>query len=115
MMEKAQDALGGLDSVALSATEPRLAILAQVLERVFRSAERNSSKEYKLFISEEPLKTNYFGGVQGRESNTRFKKRLINFWAFCPGIAMEELKLMGVRSIILTSGDCKISFEQTVS
>ena len=32
------------------------------------------------------------------------KKRILNFWAFSPGIAMEELKKLGVRTIILTSG-----------
>ena len=32
------------------------------------------------------------------------KKRVLNFWAFSPGIAMEDLKKLGVRTIILTSG-----------
>lgn len=38
------------------------------------------------------------------------KKRVVNFWAFSPGIAMEDLKRLGVRSILLTSGTISFQF-----
>ena len=39
-----------------------------------------------------------------QNSNAQKKKRVLNFWAFSPGIAMEDLKSLGVRTVILTSG-----------
>lgn len=63
--------------------------------------------------------SNSWGGGSGARNNphtgqrihvanslvsTGKKKRIINYWAFSSGIAMDELKKMGVRSFILTSG-----------
>jgi regulator of telomere elongation helicase 1 len=31
-------------------------------------------------------------------------QRVLSYWCFCPGVAMEQLRALGVRSIILTSG-----------
>jgi hypothetical protein len=45
------------------------------------------------------------GGSGNTVAGTVTKKRVINYWCFSPGIAMEELKALGVRSIILTSGE----------
>ena len=61
--------------------------------------------------SQQPF-VNGRGGVWTRDTSrqssvdeeSRRKKRILHFWAFSPGIAMEDLKSLGVRSIILTSG-----------
>jgi hypothetical protein len=72
--------------------------------------------DYKVFICEEdvPKKGSGFGSsghksangvwVAGGNTPSSKKKRVLNFWAFSPGIALEDLKKLGVRSIILTSG-----------
>lgn len=79
--------------------------------------------DYKVFICEEEnvKKPSYGeragGGDRGyqmpagvhvsssyQNSNAQKKKRVLNFWAFSPGIAMEDLKSLGVRTVILTSG-----------
>jgi hypothetical protein len=123
-MEKAQSALGG---GSLTVPEPKLMALASALGRLFRGRSLQESclmvTDYKVFICEEDTGGGYNqrqsqgqsqGQNQGRtwvrqgsgpgDNRNEKKKRILNFWAFSPGIAMEELKRMGVRSIILTSG-----------
>eukprot|EP01038_Epipyxis_sp_PR26KG_P008177 gene8177-11062_t len=102
LIEETQNVLGvGLSGGApVSISEPKLVLFACAYERVFRSLS-SQAIDYKTFISEEdiPPKPGF------SNSFTRVgKKRIVNFWAFCSGIAMEELKGLGVRSIILTSG-----------
>ena len=104
--------------------------LGSALNRVFRGKTLQESSglvgDYKVFICEEEInnKKNYTPGNGGKNSsssssngvwvnggtnqnqngNGNIKKRIFNFWAFSPGIAMEDLKKLGVRTIILTSG-----------
>jgi regulator of telomere elongation helicase 1 len=76
--------------------EPKLSLLKKLLELVFSGKTLAQSAancaEYKVYVCE------------GDQREGKVKKRTINYWAFSPGIAMKELKRLGVRSIILTSG-----------
>lgn len=106
--------------------EPKLVALTGAFSRVFRGRTLSESvtavADYKVFICEEEnVKKNTYGDkgghstpyqlpagvrVSGGHYNTsnNQKKRVLNFWAFSPGIAMEDLKNLGVRTVILTSG-----------
>jgi hypothetical protein len=118
--------VGGKGGSGLSVPEPKLSMLASAFSRVYRGRTLQesvaSSVDYKVFICEEEAKSkdgynqpgsggpvNGRGGVwtSGGSSGSNAggtKKRVLNFWAFSPGIAMEDLKKLGVRSILLTSG-----------
>lgn len=104
MIENNEKALNGFDSFGggiapAIASEPKLNIFAQVYDRVIRANNRNVWSDYKVFISEETISNNNSYGSaynKGSASNGSsafkakvYKKRVINFWAFSPGIAME--------------------------
>lgn len=110
-----------------TATEPRLTMLAESLQKVFQGRSLteevvHSALDFRVFICEEEThavsKTS--GGVITSQRQIGKRKRILNYWAFSPGIAMVDLKRLGVRSIILTSGtlsplesfkeDMKLSF-----
>jgi regulator of telomere elongation helicase 1 len=86
-------ALGGARTGAMQ--EPKLALLAQCLGKVYKGRDLSEcmlqATDYSVFIKEESSKL-------GKG------KRVVNYWCFSPGVAMEELKRLGVRSILLTSG-----------
>jgi len=113
-MAEAENALGGFDSAGsggapLAASEPKLAVFIQLYERVIQANNRNLWQDYKVFVSEEGVTTtskwNHSGDVfSAKNGKGSQKKRVVNFWSFSPGIALEELKGLHVRSIILTSG-----------
>jgi len=104
IMDEAEKLMGGLSP--LSITEPKLTHFANSLKRVFRSKVRQENNlklmDYKVFVCEaEPNKSD----ARSHLIQNRLKpKRLLNFWAFSSGIAMEELMLKGIRSFLLTSG-----------
>lgn len=117
LLDEAENAASGGQSIP----EPKLVALSGCLNRVFRGRTlAESSKavaDYKVFIcEEEAAKKPGYTALQtqkrasgvwvngGDTSSTSQKKKVLNFWAFSPGIAMEDLKKLGVRSIILTSG-----------
>lgn len=87
-------ALGGARTGGIQ--EPKLSLLAQSLVKVYKGRDMAEcvrlAADYSVFIKEES------GKVGGKG------KRTINYWCFSPGVAMEEMKRLGVRSIILTSG-----------
>jgi hypothetical protein len=87
-------ALGGARTGGIQ--EPKLSLLAQSFTKVYKGRDMTEcmrlAADYSVFIKEDSGK----GGGKG--------KRTINYWCFSPGVAMEELKRLGVRSIILTSG-----------
>ena len=118
LLEEAEsNAAGGL-----SVPEPKLVALSGALNRVFRGRTLQEScaavVDYKVFICEEDTPKKGPGSgygsngyksangvwINGGNTPSVKKKRVLNFWAFSPGIAMEDLKKLGVRSIILTSG-----------
>ena len=87
-----------------------MSIFATLLHRLARAYSRNQWSDYTTFIKLEKT-TPYAQGIRGGDKGnftygggSPVSKRVINFWAFSPGIAMEELKGLGARSIILTSG-----------
>jgi hypothetical protein len=111
LLDAAQEALSGVDdllggSAPLHGTEPRLNIFKNSLERVFRSASYSGS-DYKVYISDEsPKKSDRYSNsssVLTSFSNSK-KIRTVNYWCFSTGIALMELKSLGIKSFILTSG-----------
>jgi regulator of telomere elongation helicase 1 len=101
--EEAQATLfsGNESGITLSSSESKLHGLLRCLQRVFRysHAERPSNEQdYKVFICEKMRE------ISTGVTKQYVKTRVLNYWAFSPGIAMEDLKMLGVRSIILTSG-----------
>lgn len=106
IMDEFSNVLGGLSP--LSITEPKLTHFCNSLRRVFRHRikQENSTKliDYKTFICEGDTNKSdnrYNISTQNRPSKP---KRVLNFWAFSSGIAMEELAQLGIRSFLLTSG-----------
>ena len=107
-------------SGSAAAVEPRITMLEKALPRVWRGRTLqeciNYSTDYKVFVCEEgsgggsmtgAMQHTADGGavyLDGGHQNKRSRVRVINYWAFNSGIAMEELKQLGCRSIILTSG-----------
>ncbi len=101
-------------SIALTA-EPKLTTLIKALERVFRSV--SDYNDYKVYICE---KEHSNASSSTANMKAGVQTRLLHFWAFSSGIAMTDLKKLGVRSIIMTSGtlspmnsfcdDMKLSF-----
>lgn len=93
-MDDVTAALGGVRTGAVS--EPKLSHLSQCFAKIYKGRDMadcvRHTVDYSVFIQEEASKL----GKQG--------KKIINYWCFSPGVAMEELKRLGVRSIILTSG-----------
>ena len=75
-----------------------------LLDRLYRANKRKAWGDYKVFIKCENIKQNSSTKQINHNSNEPKMRRVINFWAFTPGIAMEELKALGARSLILTSG-----------
>jgi regulator of telomere elongation helicase 1 len=116
LLDEQQNALGGFESAgnsSLTTSEPKLQQFAVVIDRLFR-VDRSCLIDYKVFIEEEPVVSKHNSksyastgevlGFNHRGNSGSKTKRVVNYWAFTPGIAMEELKSLGVRSIILTSG-----------
>lgn len=116
LMKKSMDALNGdgNSSINVSIPEPKLLSMSNHLARVFRSENKQAnlarSLDYKVFIREEDPKESSkptYGnrpGLLGAAKPSSTKKRAVNFWAFTSGIAMEELRALGVRTFVITSG-----------
>jgi hypothetical protein len=104
----------------LAASEPKLALFVQVFERLHQATSRHLWRDYRVFVSEESVGSSSSGGGGGGSKWSKGlstldvssptggkngqKKRVVHFWSFSPGIALEELRALHVRSIILTSG-----------
>jgi hypothetical protein len=106
IMDELSNVLGGLSP--LSITEPKLTHFSTSLKRVFRSRVKheNSIKliDYKTFICEADSNKSDNRFNQSTQNRSSKPKRVLNFWAFSSGIAMEELAQLGIRSFLLTSG-----------
>jgi hypothetical protein len=109
---------GGGGRMAVS--EPKLSLLAQSLAKVYRSRDVGEcmkiAQDFSVFVQEENSfgsgsgggrggAARGWGGRAGGSGSTGKKKRVLNYWCFSPGVVMEELKKLGVRSLLLTSGD----------
>ncbi len=103
LMEMAQDALG-FDAAGASAAavEPKLQAFTASLGRGLHSVKSRSCDHYKVYIADEVIKSaaNVYAGADARSQ----KKRVINYWCFSTGVAMQELQQLGVKSLLLTSG-----------
>jgi hypothetical protein len=95
--------------------EPKLVLFEKALMRLWRGRTFQEcislSVDYRAFVcmddSKDSNKASH-GQMMYSEgsslSHANGKKRVLNYWAFTSGIAMQELHQLGVRSIILTSG-----------
>lgn len=97
------------------APEPKLALFAKAFSKLFRGKTKHACYEntslYKVYLAEEQQqKSNFKGSFQNKMSpgvttaSPPAKKRVLNYWCFSTGLAVEEIKGLGVRSIVLTSG-----------
>jgi len=113
LMEMAQDALG-FDAVGASAAavEPKLQAFTSSMARVLNSVKSRSSMDYKVYIADEVIKQ--ASGTYAAEGRAVQKKRVINYWCFSTGVAMQELQNLGVKSLLLTSGQWLYNCVQTV-
>ncbi|CAI9114101.1 OLC1v1014741C1 [Oldenlandia corymbosa var. corymbosa] len=73
----------------------RLESMGDILRLIFRD-DNSHAKYYRVHVREVEGKS--FDGLKGNKS------RVLSWWCFNPGIAMEEFAKLGVASIILTSG-----------
>jgi hypothetical protein len=103
----ANDVLGGPSAAPTHASEPKLNAFIQAFERVLRSR-RYGLFDYKVYISEEVVKKT--GKLQfSTFASQPIKKRVVNYWCFCTGVALQELVSLGIRSLILTSGNAYLA------
>lgn len=108
IMEAANDALNsnvGGSSSSMPAPEPKLSSFTTALERILYTG-RAEHQDFRVYVAEEANKSKKTQGqiVQYYNNSSVGKKRVINFWCFCTGVALKELKDQGVRSLVLTSG-----------
>jgi hypothetical protein len=118
IMDDANSMLGGssfgVGGSGPTIPDPKLVGFASSLNKVFKSSKKNTrdnkpnAEDFRVFLKEEPKNDYYSGGGgaprRGAGSPGSDKKRVLNYWCFSPGVAMEDLKALGVRSLILTSG-----------
>eukprot|EP01018_Ginkgo_biloba_P023975 Gb_04351 [translate_table: standard] len=79
-------------------TTCRLQTLRDAFKIIFRGGDSSHAASYRVHIHEPYTKNSENGSSKGKGS------RMLSWWCFNPGIAMEEFARLGVRSIILTSG-----------
>jgi hypothetical protein len=101
--------------------ESKLDYLSKVFIRLFRGKSRQeciaNTQFYRVFITDEVVEATSRrlsggGGGVGADHHRKTlsgslsgtKKRVINYWCFSSGLALEDLRKLGVRSFILTSG-----------
>ena len=129
ILDDANSMLGGssfgVGGSGSAVPDPKLVNFASSLNKIFKSNNKKNprdnqpnTEDFRVFLKEEPKNTNsnynngHSGGSQwrrgagggGGSGGGSDKKRVLNYWCFSPGVAMEDLKALGVRSLILTSG-----------
>ncbi|KAG0608502.1 hypothetical protein M758_8G111000 [Ceratodon purpureus] len=97
--EANEGAGGGRSKAGGSGTMYRLSTFRDALRIIFRDNNVTHAGSYKVHIHEQSGKDGDKGGGRGAK-----KGRMLSYWCFNPGLAMEEFSKLGVRSIILTSG-----------
>lgn len=97
--EANEGAGGGKSKAGGSGTMYRLSTFRDALRIIFRDNNVSHAGSYKVHIHEQSGRDGDKGGGRGAK-----KGRMLSWWCFNPGLAMEEFSKMGVRSIILTSG-----------
>ncbi|RVW58324.1 Regulator of telomere elongation helicase 1 [Vitis vinifera] len=74
----------------------RLETMSDILKIIFRDGGNAHAKFYRVHVQE--VEANAADALKGKASRT------LSWWCFNPGIAMQEFAVLGVSSIILTSG-----------
>ena len=124
LVSEAENAMGGFDAAVggggapMALSDPKISTFVQMYERIVQAVNRSLWNDYKCFICEEESGA---GGKWGKPASPAqmsytgktHRKRVVNFWSFSPGIALEELKSLRVRSIILTSGARFFTFKKS--
>ncbi|KAH8937953.1 hypothetical protein BDL97_16G056800 [Sphagnum fallax] len=77
----------------------RLQALRDALRIIFRDNNVSHAGSYKVHVHEPGSRDGDRGARKGGKA-----ARVLSWWCFNPGIAMEEFAKLGVRSVILTSG-----------
>lgn len=97
--------MGGSGGGTVYATEPKLVLFTTTFERILKSIS-SFADDFKVYIADEyeNIKSNQNTRTNYSQNNKKVTKRVINFWCFTTGVALTELKSLGVRSILLTSG-----------
>lgn len=110
LMDETAAAVGSAGGGRFSVAEPKLMALATGLSKVYRGKSLQEciqqSSDFSVFIQEENVQAK--GASVNRQTPVTpgRRRKILNYWCFSPGVAMEELKRLGVRSILLTSGMC---------
>lgn len=116
LLQRAEDVFersgtAGSSGGSLPSPEPKLIQLHQALKRVFRGSTIDEStflaQDYKVFVCEDtnaPRAKQAEAFAVALTTGKTLRKRVLHYWAFSPGVAMDELCRLGVRSILLTSG-----------
>ncbi|XP_058074806.1 regulator of telomere elongation helicase 1 homolog isoform X2 [Magnolia sinica] len=74
----------------------RLESIRSVLNIIFRHEDKSHSNFYRVHVQESQANSTDVFKAKG--------SRILSWWCFNPGIAMQEFAKMGIRSIIVTSG-----------
>eukprot|EP00603_Paraphysomonas_imperforata_P001407 CAMPEP_0114440758 /NCGR_PEP_ID=MMETSP0103-20121206/15968_1 /TAXON_ID=37642 ORGANISM="Paraphysomonas imperforata, Strain PA2" /NCGR_SAMPLE_ID=MMETSP0103 /ASSEMBLY_ACC=CAM_ASM_000201 /LENGTH=117 /DNA_ID=CAMNT_0001611739 /DNA_START=84 /DNA_END=434 /DNA_ORIENTATION=- len=110
-MDDANSIMGGssfgVSGGGSAVPDPKLVNLASSLSKVFKNGTKNvhghnikpNTEDYRVFLKEDALPKRGPNAGSGKKT-----PRILNYWCFSPGAAMEDLKALGVRSLILTSG-----------
>jgi hypothetical protein len=82
--------------------QPRLLLLTRAVEQLYKTHRSHSlgelrriTADYRVCVREER--------AAGTGASAK-SKRVVNYFALCGGIAMEELRDLGIKTIIMTSG-----------
>jgi len=97
---------------ATSTSSPKLEKLMRLIEKSLADPGNSNGhgEDYKVFIArEEEEGSKRYGGYQSYQNSSnqspgKNNKWVLNYWGFSPGIALQELKAVGVRQILLASG-----------
>eukprot|EP00897_Mesotaenium_endlicherianum_P001292 jgi/Mesen1/1190/ME001272S00367 len=85
-------------------TSFRLQALHSALRLIFRGTDPAYTHSFKTHIQELVGGTGGNQGAAGRFKKASNRGRTLSWWCFDPGLTMTEIKRLGVRSILLTSG-----------
>ncbi|KAA8541817.1 hypothetical protein F0562_022969, partial [Nyssa sinensis] len=80
----------------MKGTVCRLESMGDILKIIFRDGGNSHAEHYRVHVQE--VEASGAAAFKGKAS------RILSWWCFNPGIAMEEFSRLGVGSIILTSG-----------
>ena len=111
LMSLAQEKTSTTGGNGATVTTPKLESLLRLVEKALSEPRqrRGHGEDYKVFIcrDEEDRKSSgqsYKGYQNSAATNQKNNKWILNYWGFSPGIALQELRELGVRQVLLASG-----------